>query len=84
MSAPATVVVLPARDLEVLEFERTRWRYLARKEAAIRERFGVSLTRYFQRLDRLVDHPAAEVYDPELVRRLRRQRDARRAERSGS
>lgn len=77
---------LPAlsdRDRDMLEFERLTWRYPAAKETAILDRFEMSATRYYQVLLALIDQPAAEAHDPTLVRRLRRLRDARRAERQG-
>lgn len=77
MSAPLT----PA-DLEVLEFERATWRYPARRAAVIRHRFGISTTLYAQRLLRVVEHPDAAAYNPQLVAAVRgrhaRHRDQRR------
>lgn len=70
-------------DMEVLAFERTPWKYQARKEEAIRERFGISLTRYYQRLNWILTQPAAETYDPNLVRRIRTLQGLRRHERTG-
>jgi hypothetical protein len=65
-----------ARD--VLDFERS-WRPSGRsKERAIRESFGITPTRYHQVLVRAVETADALAYDPMLVRRLRRLRDARR------
>lgn len=72
---------LTDRDRAILEFERLRWRYQGAKEGEALSRFGLSSTRYYQVLDRLLDHPGAEEYDAETVRRLRRIRDARRATR---
>ena len=63
---------------EVLDFERTWWNAGAPKDAAIRERLGLSPTRYYQVLNRAIDLQAALEYDPMLVRRLRRLRDRRR------
>jgi hypothetical protein len=74
---------LPAREREMLAFERQWWRYAGAKEAAIRERFGMSATRYYQVLNALVDRPEALAADPLLVRRLRRMRAARQRQRSG-
>jgi len=51
------------------------------KERAIRERFGFSVTRYYQLLNRAIDRPESLAYDPMLVRRLRRVRAARRRKR---
>ena len=79
---PAAAVTLPARDREVLAFERQWWRYAGAKEEAIRERFGLSATRYYQVLNAVIDRPEALAADPLLVRRLRRVRAARQRPRS--
>jgi hypothetical protein len=76
-------VGLPAREREILAFERQWWRFAGAKEEAIRERFGMSATRYYQVLNALVDRPEALAADPLLVRRLRRMRGARQRQRSG-
>jgi hypothetical protein len=81
--APDEAVTLPAREREMLAFERQWWRFPGAKEAAIRERFGMSPTRYYQVLNALVDRPEALAVDPLLVRRLRRMRAARQRQRSG-
>lgn len=73
---------LSGRDRATLELERRWWKYAGAKEAAIRERFGKTSTRYYQRLNALLDRPEALEYDPLLVRRLRRLRDARAEARS--
>lgn len=78
-----TAADLPARDREVLAFERQWWRFAGAKEAAIRERFGMTPTRYYQVLNALIDRPEALAADPLLVRRLRRLRGARQRQRSG-
>ena len=78
-----TVVSLPARDRQILAFERQWWRFAGAKEAAIRETFGMSATRYYQVLNALIDRPEALATDPLLVRRLRRMRGARQRQRSG-
>lgn len=66
---------------EILDFERTWWQSPVSKEAAIRERFGISPARYHQLLNRLIDRPEALQHDPMLVRRLRRLREVRRRKR---
>jgi hypothetical protein len=76
-------VTLPTREREMLAFEWQWWRYAGAKEAAIRERFGLSATRYYQVLNALVDRPEALAADPLLVRRLRRMRATRQRHRSG-
>jgi hypothetical protein len=72
---------LTRREHEMLAFERQWWRQPGAKETAIRERFGVTPTRYYQVLNALVDQPAALASDPLLVGRLRRVRAARRRRR---
>jgi len=71
-------------DIErsMLEVERLSWKYLGAKEAFIRERFGWSPVRHFQKLAVLIQRPEALAYDPPTVRRLQRLADARRAHRS--
>ena len=52
------------------------------KETAIRERFDMSATRYYQVLNALVDRPEALAADPMLVKRLRRLRASRQKARA--
>ena len=73
---------LTRREHEMLAFERQWWRRPGAKETAIRDRFGLAPTRYYQVLNALVDRPAALEADPLLVRRLRRLRAARGQRRS--
>lgn len=65
-----------------LDLERAWWKFAGAKEGAIRDRFGISSTIYYQRLNALLDQPAALEYDPMGVRRLRRLRAARQRQRS--
>ena len=73
---------LSERDLAILDFERHWWKYAGAKEAAVREQFDMSATRYYQVLNALIDRPEALEADPLLVRRLRRLRAARQRQRS--
>jgi hypothetical protein len=73
---------LSERDLAILDLERTWWRHAGSKERAIRERFSISPTRYYQLLNRLLDDPEAMRHDPMLVKRLRRLRASRSRARS--
>ena len=73
---------LGARAREILDFEREWWKYSGSKEVAVRERFDLSPTRYYQLLNRLIDEDAALAYDPMLVKRLRRLRSARQRQRA--
>ena len=68
---------LSERDREILDFERQWWKYAGAKEQAVREKFDMSSTRYYQVLNALIDRPEALAADPLLVRRLRRLRAAR-------
>ncbi len=73
---------LSLRDQQILEFERLWWRYQGAKEQAIREKFDMSPTRYYQVLNALLDRPASMAFDPLLVKRMRRLRAARQRARS--
>ena len=70
-------------DLEarILEFEKQWWRYAGAKESSIRELFQISPSRYYEILNHLIDREEALVAAPMLVKRLRRMREARLAER---
>ena len=69
---------LDERTRAILDFERSWWTQGGTKQRRIRERFGISATRYQQLLMRAIDRPEALRYDPMLVRRLRRLRESRR------
>jgi hypothetical protein len=75
---------LDDRSRHVLDFEREAWKLTTTKERAIREHFGFSPARYHQVLHRIIDRPEALLYDPMLVRRLRRLRELRRRARTAS
>ncbi len=79
MIGPAS---LDDRSRAILDFEREAWKLTVPKERAIRERFAFSSARYHQLLHRAIDAPEALVYDPMLVRRLRRVREDRRRRRN--
>ncbi|PZG17094.1 DUF3263 domain-containing protein [Micromonospora craterilacus] len=72
---------LGEREQEILAFERQWWRHAGAKEQAIRDRFALSATRYYQLLNALLDNPAALAADPVLVGRLRRLRASRTRDR---
>src|SRR3954464_7970976 len=73
---------LSDRDRNILDFERQWWKYAGAKESAVREKFDMSSTRYYQVLNALIDRPEALEHDPLLVRRLRRLRATRQRQRS--
>jgi hypothetical protein len=79
---PDDEVGLSERDAAMLDFERQWWKYAGAKEQAVREKFDMSSTRYYQVLNALIDKPEALEADPLLVRRLRRLRASRQRQRS--
>lgn len=78
---PPATGPLTRLEMEILEFERTTWRHEGHRLSAILERFGHTPTRYTQIVLALIDRPEALAYDPLNVKRLRRLRDDRAAER---
>jgi hypothetical protein len=72
---------LSQRDLDILDFERSWWKHAGVKEQAIKERFDMSATRYYQLLNDLLEQPAAMAHDPILVKRLKRLRVYRQRQR---
>lgn len=70
------------KDMKILEFERYWWRYAGAKERAIREKFDISATRYYQLLNEIIDLPEALAHDPILVKRLQRLRAFRQKQRT--
>ena len=80
--ADAAASGLDERSRDILDFEREWWRYAGAKEQAVRERFDLSPTRYYQLLNRVIDDEAAVTYDPMLVKRLRRLRASRQRQRA--
>lgn len=72
---------LSERDVEVLDFERCWWKHAGVKERAIKERFDMSPTRYYQLLNDLLENPAAMEHDPILIKRLKRLRTYRQRQR---
>ena len=78
---------LPDDLRAALDLERT-WAVAPRpgvtKEREVRERLGLTPTRYRLLLQRALDDPRALAYDPLLVRRLLRLRDRRRGRLRGA
>lgn len=72
---------LTDQDRAVLDVARRTWAGPGAKERAIRERLGMSPTRYYQLLNALLDDPHALAHDPVTVNRLRASRAARRSSR---
>lgn len=74
--------VLSDEDIAILDFEENWFRSTVPREQAIMERFGISATRYYQRLNTLIDMGPALEARPLLVKRMRRLRSQRQAARS--
>ncbi|MFT4136504.1 DUF3263 domain-containing protein [Microbacterium sp.] len=73
---------LTDRDRALLDFE-ARWRrHDGAKEETLRRELSLTPARYYQLLDRLIDTTDALAYDPMLVHRLRRLREARQTRRA--
>ena len=72
---------LSAQDKRILDFERSWWKHAGVKEQAIKDRFDMSATRYYQILNELLEKTAALDYDPILVKRLKRLRVYRQRQR---
>lgn len=77
----AVTLGLAEPERALLAFEAAHPRHSARKDEAIRRRFGRSPAQYYQSLADLIETPAALAYDPVLVSRLRRVRDTRSSRR---
>jgi hypothetical protein len=81
-TADPVASALTEREQEILSLERLWWQYAGAKEQAIREKFDMSTTRYYQVLNSLIDREDALAHDPLLVKRLRRLRQQRQRQRS--
>jgi Protein of unknown function (DUF3263) len=69
---------LNERELAIIAFEANWFTLDEDRHLAIRARFTCSVEEYNLEVNRVIDHPAAMVADPLVVRRLRRQRERRR------
>lgn len=68
---------LNAEEKAILHIEGSWWQHAGAKESVIRERLGWSSTTYYQRLNTLLNDPAALEHAPMVVNRLRRLREQR-------
>jgi hypothetical protein len=73
---------LTDRERGILAFEAQWWKRSGKKDAAIRELFDMSASRYYQLLNTLLESPAALRADPMLIKRLRKARAARQRARA--
>ena len=76
-SGVAPSAALTEREMAILAFERQWWRFSGAKEQSIRAEFDITPAVYHQTLSALLDDPRALEFDPILVRRLLRLRQAR-------
>ncbi|MGD6980863.1 MULTISPECIES: DUF3263 domain-containing protein [Citricoccus] len=79
---PGASSALSERDRDILDFEDQWWKYGGAKDQAIRDRFSISATTYYQVLNGLLDRQEALAHKPMLVKRLRRLRTTRHRARS--
>lgn len=63
-------------DRAMLDLAATSFRVPGSMSQQIHERFGLSDTRYWQRVNALLDDPSAREYAPVLCARLARRREA--------
>ena len=75
--------MLTVRDKMTLDLEARRFKYMAAKDAVVRDLFSETPTRYYQRLNTLLGRPEALAYAPTLVRRLQRLQATRQSVRRG-
>ena len=64
-------------EKRMLDLAGQRWNYPGSLEQRVRDEFGISLTRFWQRVNQLVDTEEALAYAPLTVNRLRRLRGGR-------
>jgi Protein of unknown function (DUF3263) len=81
-ASPPAHAGLTDRERDILAFERQWWTHAGAKEQAIRERYHISATRYYQVLNELIEKREALAADPMLVKRLRRLRANRQRTRA--
>lgn len=77
-AGPEHAEPLTERERAMLAFEGTWFTLDEDRHEAIRARFACSVEDYNLELNRVIDHPAALLADPLVVRRLRRHRERRR------
>lgn len=85
MSDPVGIldrVPLSDADRLVLDIAARTYRHEGAREQAAHDELGMSGVRFAQRLTLLLDEPDAYRAEPVLVKRLRRLRDTRQADRT--
>lgn len=64
------MAALSATEQQMLEFEKGSWHYAGAKDRDISDTFGLTPTRYYQKLARLITTESAYAYAPMLIDRL--------------
>lgn len=59
-------------EKRMLELAGARWNYAGSLEQTVRDELGISLTRFWQLVGRMLDREDVMAYDPVTVNRLRR------------
>lgn len=72
---------LSERDILILHIAVRRFANPGRRDEYILRRFGISATRFYLELGRIIDRPEALRAEPVIVKRLRDQRGAARERR---
>ena len=75
--------MLTDTEKAMLATERVRWQYSGAKEQYIRDKFGMSITRYYQAVNALIEREDALAHDPHTTRLLLRRRTQRQRSRAG-
>lgn len=74
--------MLAPTDRAVLDLAARSYRHEGAREQAAHDELGMTATRFWQRLNLLLDDPDAYRAEPVLIKRLRRVRHARQADRT--
>ena len=81
---PSSMSAFTDEHRAMLDFEASWWSYPGSKAAGIRDRFSMTSTAYHLELNAVIEMPEALAYAPMVVKRLQRQRTARRRDRRSS
>lgn len=72
---------LTPTERTILEIESKTWRFEGVKESVVWSKLDMSLTRYYGRLNRMLDDPRIEAASPVVTHRLQRIRESRQRSR---
>lgn len=67
---------LTGRDKSLIELAVAPHKYAAARERQAREDFNLSGTRFWQEVNRIIDMPAANAWNPHAITRLKDQRQS--------